>query len=61
MKERVLVKIQNQSHIIKGVTDKFTYMYQEKYIINKLPHSTYKIVADKVQLRDEVNKRQLKP
>jgi hypothetical protein len=25
------------------------------YIINKLPHSTYEIVADKVKLRSEVN------
>jgi hypothetical protein len=61
MKDRVLVKIQNQSHIIKGVTDKFMYVHQGTYIINKLPHSTYKLVADKVKSRGKVNKRQLKP
>jgi len=43
------------------VTDKFIYVYQGTYIINKLPHSTYEIVADKVKLRVEVNKKQLKP
>jgi len=61
MKGRVLVKIQNQSHIIKGVTYKFMYVYQGTYIINKLAHSVYEIVADKAKLRGEVNKRQLKP
>jgi hypothetical protein len=61
MKDRVLVKIQNQSHPIKRVTDKFMDMYQGMYIINKLPHSTYEIVVDKVKLRGKVNKRQLKP
>jgi hypothetical protein len=55
MKERVLVKIHNQSDRIKGMIDKFMYMYQGMYIINKLPHSTYEIVADKVKLRSEVN------
>jgi hypothetical protein len=61
MKGRVLVKIQNQSYLIKGVTDQFMYVYQGMYIINKLLHSTYEIVADKLKLRGELNKRQLKP
>jgi len=61
MKESVSVKIQNQSHIIKGVTDKFMYVYQGTHIINKLPHSAYEIVADKAKLRGKVNKKLLKP
>jgi len=60
-KDRALFKIQNQSHIIKGVTDKFMCKYQWMYIINKLPHSIYEIVADKTKLRSKVNRRQLKP
>jgi hypothetical protein len=60
MEDRVLVKIQNQSHLIKRMTDKFMYMYQGMCIISKLFHSTYEIIADKVKLRGEVNKRQLK-
>jgi len=44
MKDRDFVKIRNQSHLIKGVTDKFMYVYQGMYIINKLHHLTYEII-----------------
>jgi hypothetical protein len=37
--DRVLIKSQNQSDAPKGVIDKFTHVYQRRYIIYKiLPH-----------------------
>jgi hypothetical protein len=62
LEDRVLIKGQNQLDAAKGVSDKFMYLYQGPYIINKLlPYSTYEIVDNKGRLRGKKKKRQLKP
>lgn len=60
--DKVLVRKQPISEAIKGVTAKFSYVYEGPYTIGKvLGHSAYEIRDETGKVRGEFNLEQLKP
>jgi len=60
--ERVFVRTQQTLDAAIGVTTKFIHPYEGPYIISKvIPPSTYELSTSKGKIREEFNKRALKP
>jgi hypothetical protein len=62
LNEKVLVRKQPMSDAIKGMTSKFTHVFEGPYIITMLlDHSAYELRDERGKLRGEFNKKQLRP
>jgi len=62
MSEKVLVRAQPASDAVVGVTAKFIHPYEGPYIISRvIPPSTYELSTTNGKVREEYNKKSLKP
>jgi hypothetical protein len=61
LNEKILVKTQQMSDSVRGITSKFLHLFQEPYRTSKiLGHSAYELKEEQGKIRGEFNKKQLK-
>jgi hypothetical protein len=59
--EKVLVKTQQMSDAVKGITAKFMHIFEGPFLIGRiLDHSAYELKDECGKIRGEFNKKQLK-